>query len=436
MRFVWYLSVMARTPRNTRLSPEQAANIPAQRLHKLLALSGIGSRRDMEAMIAAGRVSVNGKVAEPGFAVIPTDIVRLDGKILHLNFEPELPQVLLYHKPEGEIVSQDDPEKRASVFDKLPRVRNGKWVAVGRLDINTSGLLIFTTSGELANRLMHPRYEVEREYAVRILGELTEGQMLQLTQGIELEDGVANFHSIYPQGGEGVNHWYNVTLSEGRNREVRRLFEALGLVVSRLMRVRFGPVALPPRLTRGKMLKLEAKEVVKLLEWAELSVPRNAIRQKTPYQKAREGQVFTPKTKRGAPARDARTPRTELEARQSFAENQRPARATRSPYGDEQAAPTRARRNRGQQGDFAQAGDEQASRRRRATTQAGREPDNRNTPNNQQKRSTSTTQGAARSTQDGFKKPSRKPAQKRRETGNTMTPQRQQTRSDRNRRRG
>src|SRR5690606_18978965 len=173
----------------SRTAPE---DVKPQRLHKLLALAGLGSRRDMEELIASGRITINGKTAEVGAGVVPTDVVRLDSRPLRLPFEPELPRVLLYHKPEGEIVSQDDPEKRSTVFDKLPHIRGGKWIAIGRLDMNTSGLLIFTTSGELANRFMHPRYEVEREYSVRIFGELSEGQMLQLTQGIELEDGPAS----------------------------------------------------------------------------------------------------------------------------------------------------------------------------------------------------------------------------------------------------
>ena len=271
---------------------------PTQRLHKLLALAGLGSRRDMEELIASGRVTVNGKVATVGMGVSEHDVVRLDSRPLRLPFEAELPQVLIYHKPEGEIVSQDDPEGRASVFDKLPKVKHGKWIAIGRLDMNTSGLLIFTTSGELANHFMHPRYEVEREYAVRIFGELTEGQMAQLKEGIELEDGPANFDSITPQGGEGANHWYQVILREGRNREVRRLFEAFQLPVSRLMRVRFGPVNLPPRVKRGQMLKLEQKEVVGLLEWAGLEVPKAPLRQLTQREKLKATAVFTPKVRK------------------------------------------------------------------------------------------------------------------------------------------
>ena len=270
----------------------------AQRLHKLLALAGLGSRRDMEKLIESGRVTVNGVIAQLGAAVIDTDTVRVDSRPVRLSFEPELPQILIYHKPEGEIVSADDPEGRASVFDKLPRVKGAKWIAIGRLDINTSGLLIFTTSGELANRFMHPRYEVEREYAVRIFGELSEGQMLQLTQGIELEDGPAAFDVISPQGGEGANHWYQVILREGRNREVRRLFEAFQLPVSRLMRVRFGPVNLPPRVKRGQMLKLEPKEVIGILEWAGLEAPKAPPRQLNQREKDKLTTVFTPKERK------------------------------------------------------------------------------------------------------------------------------------------
>ncbi|SNR97904.1 23S rRNA pseudouridine2605 synthase [Methylobacillus rhizosphaerae] len=287
-------------PRNPHPNKPVAVDPDAvpQRLHKLLALAGLGSRREMETLVASGRITINGKTAEVGAAVVPSDVVRLDSRPLRLPFEPELPQVLIYHKPEGEIVSQDDPENRATVFEKLPRIRNGKWIAIGRLDMNTSGLLIFTTSGELANRFMHPRYEVEREYAVRIFGELTEGEMAQLTYGIELDDGPANFDSIRPQGGEGANHWYEVILREGRNREVRRLFEAFQKPVSRLIRVRFGPVNLPPRLKRGQMLHLAAKEVTGLMEWAELEVPKGPPRQLSAREKEKLGTVFTPKARK------------------------------------------------------------------------------------------------------------------------------------------
>lgn len=266
-----------------------------QRLHKLLALAGLGSRRDMELLIASGRITINGNVAEVGAGVVPSDVVRLDSRPLNLPFEAPLPRVLIYHKPEGEIVSQDDPENRTSVFDKLPFVKGAKWISIGRLDINTSGLLVFTTSGDLANFFMHPRYEVEREYAVRIFGELTDEQLEQLTKGIELDDGPANFDVIRPQGGEGSNHWYQVILREGRNREVRRLFEAFQTPVSRLMRVRFGPVNLPPRLKRGMMMELDPKVVVGLLEWAGLEVPKVPIRQLSAREKDKAGKAFTPK---------------------------------------------------------------------------------------------------------------------------------------------
>lgn len=235
------------------------------KLQKLLAQKGLGSRREMEALIAAGEVSVNGKIAVVGDRVGAEDVVRIGKRVIRLNLEESLPKVLLYHKPEGEIVSQHDPEGRPSVFDKLPHLRSSKWIAIGRLDFNTSGLLVFTTDGVLANRLMHPRFEVEREYAVRILGELTAEQMTQLTTGVELADGPAAFSYLAEQGGEGINHWYRVILKEGKNREVRRMFEAIGLTVSRLMRVRFGPINLPPRIKRGQWLELEEKEIRRLL---------------------------------------------------------------------------------------------------------------------------------------------------------------------------
>lgn len=289
------------SPRKAFDQPLDGADAPAmptQRLHKLLAGAGLGSRREMEKLIETGRVTVNGEIAQRGVGVTRYDEVRLDGRPVRLSFDAELPQVLIYHKPDGEIVSADDPEGRASVFDKLPRLKTGKWVAIGRLDINTSGLLVFTTSGELANRFMHPRYEVEREYAVRIFGELDDEQLLQLTQGIELEDGPAAFDSISPQGGEGANHWYQVVLREGRNREVRRLFEAFNMPVSRLMRVRFGPIALPSRVKRGSMLKLEQKQVVDLLEWAEMPVPTAPPKQLSQRERDKATTVFKPRVRK------------------------------------------------------------------------------------------------------------------------------------------
>ncbi|MDV6346741.1 pseudouridine synthase [Nitrosomonas sp. Is35] len=235
------------------------------KLQKLLAQKGLGSRREMEELIATGAVSVNGKTATLGDRAGPGDVIRIGRRVIRVHAEADLPKVLLYHKPEGEIVSRDDPEGRPSVFDRLPHLRSSKWIAIGRLDFNTSGLLIFTNDGTLANRLMHPRFEMEREYAVRILGELTEEQMQQLTTGVTLDDGEAAFTYLADQGGEGSNHWYRVILKEGKNREVRRMFEAIGLTVSRLMRVRFGPINLPPRIKRGQWLELDEKETRRLL---------------------------------------------------------------------------------------------------------------------------------------------------------------------------
>jgi 23S rRNA pseudouridine2605 synthase len=239
-----------------------------EKLQKVLASAGFGSRRMMEEWIAKGQVSVNGETATLGMRVFEGDLVKAERRTIRVGEREHAARVLLYHKPEGEIVSRDDPGKRNSVFDKLPRLRGQKWIAVGRLDFNTSGLLIFTTSGELANRLMHPRFEVEREYAVRVQGVMTEAQInLALKQGVELEDGVVKFEKLEDQGGEGFNHWYRVMLREGRNRVVRRTFDALGLPVSRLMRIRFGIINLPPRLKRGMTAELGEGEVGQVLEW-------------------------------------------------------------------------------------------------------------------------------------------------------------------------
>lgn len=239
----------------------QDMNAKPERLHKVLADAGVGSRREMEDWIVAGRISVNGEPAHLGQLVNPGDRVKVNGKLVNLRFANKAPRVLLYHKPEGEIVSRDDPDKRPSVFDALPRMRGGRWIAVGRLDFNTSGLLLFTTSGELANKLMHPRTRLVREYAVRVLGELSEEAKDQLLDGVLLEDGPAYFSSLEYRGGEGVNHWYHVTLFEGRNREVRRMFEAVGCTVSRLMRVRYGPLHLPSWLKRGMSREMEPEQV-------------------------------------------------------------------------------------------------------------------------------------------------------------------------------
>ena len=245
-----------------RSSVDSAAT---HKLQKLLAQSGLGSRREMETLIAAGEVSINGKIAKVGDRIGAGDLVRVRNRLIRINAGSRLPRIIFYHKPEGEIVSRHDPEGRPSVFDKLPELKSSRWVSIGRLDFNTSGLLIFTTSGELANQMMHPRFQVEREYAVRIIGQLTREQMAQLTHGIELEDGMAKFEMIVEQGGEGSNRWYHVVIKEGKNREVRRIFEKLGIAVSRLIRVRFGPIRLPPYLKRGMLSELKENEVRQLM---------------------------------------------------------------------------------------------------------------------------------------------------------------------------
>jgi 23S rRNA pseudouridine2605 synthase len=253
--------------RGNRKPPRRdlTADDDAPKLHKVLAEAGLGSRRDMEELIIAGRVSVNGEPAHIGQRILPTDLVRINGKLIQRRVSKKPPRVLVYHKPAGEIVSSDDPEGRPSVFDRLPTIKAGKWLAVGRLDFNTEGLLLFTTSGDLANRLMHPRYGIDREYAVRTLGELEEGMRQKLLAGVELDDGPANFSKIADGGGEGVNKWYRVIISEGRNREVRRMFEAIGLTVSRLIRTRYGAMILPANLKRGRWEEMDEHAVRDLL---------------------------------------------------------------------------------------------------------------------------------------------------------------------------
>ena len=283
--------------KQNRRSTEPVFTEP-QRLHKVLAQCGYGSLRGLEELIIAGRITVNRQPAEVGQKVGPNDQIRINGELVRLRFAPPRARVLLYHKPAGEIVTRSDPEGRPTVFDKLPRLGSAKWIAVGRLDFNSEGLLLFTTSGELANRLMHPRYEVEREYAVRIVGRLAPEQEKALLEGVPLDDGVARVKSIADAGGEeeGTNHWYKLVLPEGRNREVRRLFEALGLTVSRLIRTRYGVVSMPPQLKRGQVQELEREDLAPLLQAAGMS-PQNASgdgrqQQRHPQsgQRVREGE--------------------------------------------------------------------------------------------------------------------------------------------------
>lgn len=280
-------------PVRHKSSTDEVFNEP-QRLHKVLASCGFGSRRAMEEMILAGRITVNREPAEVGQKVGPGDEVRINGELVRVRFAEPRARILMYHKPTGEIVTRDDPEGRPTVFDKLPNIGNGKWIAIGRLDFNTEGLLLFTNSGELANRMMHPRYEVEREYAVRLMGALGAEQREALVNGIELEDGPAKVESIVDgEGGEGANHWYHVVLKEGRNREVRRLFEALGLTVSRLIRTRYGTIAMPSRVKRAQMLELTAEEVGAVLAAAGMKTPApkpGKVRGERPTQGVARGQ--------------------------------------------------------------------------------------------------------------------------------------------------
>jgi len=285
------------------------------KLHKVLADIGMGSRREMEELIIAGRVSVNGEPAHIGQRIGPTDQVRVNGRPIQRRITTRPPRVLLYHKPSGEIVSHDDPDGRPTVFQRLPLLRAAKWLAVGRLDYNTEGLLIFTTSGELSNRLSHPRYGFEREYAVRVLGEVDEAQRQQLVDGVELEDGPARFTRLEFAGGEGVNHWYRVVIGEGRNREVRRMFEAVGLTVSRLIRVRYADIYLPRTLSRGRWQEVDSLIVQKWMTQLGLARADKAAFGKPAKLGTRSGGTRAspaPRTSGGRPGpstRDANTSR-------------------------------------------------------------------------------------------------------------------------------
>lgn len=245
----------------------------AERIQKVLANAGIGSRRQIEAWIEAGRVRVDGRPASVGQPLEGGERVTVDGKPVRLR-QAKSARTIVYNKPAGEVCTRDDPEGRPTVFQRLPRLHGARWVAVGRLDINTTGLLIFTTDGGLANSLMHPSSEIERRYAVRVLGEAPEEALRRLTSGVELEDGPARFESVEPGGGQGVNRWYLVTIREGRNREVRRLWEAVGLTVSRLIRTGYGPIDMGPRLEQGKFRDLDESELAAVYRAVGKEVPR------------------------------------------------------------------------------------------------------------------------------------------------------------------
>jgi 23S rRNA pseudouridine2605 synthase len=267
---------VADTPTKQAKTQKSDNKLEGERIQKVLARGGVGSRREVERWITEGLVILNGQPAVLGGRLKAGDDLTLKGRPLKWEkFGVQPTQVLIYHKPTGEIVTRNDPEDRPVVFKKLPKLQTGRWIAVGRLDINTQGLLLFTNNGELANRLMHPSSEIDREYAVRILGEVSEDHIAQLKKGVELEDGLAKFDDIQFNGGEGANRWYHVTVKEGRNRLVRRLWEALEFQVSRLMRVRYGPIFLPDGLSVRQVHELTARELDDLLTFVGLPGEKN-----------------------------------------------------------------------------------------------------------------------------------------------------------------
>lgn len=278
--------------------------VETPKLHKVLAQAGLGSRLEMEQLILEGRISVNNEPAHIGQRIQYGDQIKINGKPIRFRIDPPPPRVIAYHKPVGEVVTHDDPQNRPTVFRKLPRLAQGKWQSVGRLDLNTEGLLLFTSSGELANKLMHPRFGLEREYAVRVLGALSQDEKARLLDGVSLDDGMAAFGSIEEGGGEGSNCWYRVTISEGRNREVRRMFESVGHAVSRLIRIRYGAMVLPRGLQRGAWMELDAQDIDALM--------RAAGAQWNPPAVGREGAQRRGKTGQGggrtAPVRESKRP--------------------------------------------------------------------------------------------------------------------------------
>ena len=261
-----------------------------ERIQKVLARVGLGSRREIEALIRAGKIRVNGQIVTLGQRLAPGDRVTAAGRPVRLDRMTAVRRrVLLYYKPEGQVTTRHDPEGRPTVFDTIPALTGARWIAVGRLDLNTQGLLLLTTDGELANRLMHPSYEVEREYAVRVRGGITPEQQRALLDGVPLEDGPARFDALVEEDGqqEGGNRWYRATLKEGRNREVRRLMESQGLLISRLIRLRYGPVALPRYLSRGRWLELDKDEAFNLAVQLGIETPRQAKREASDRRRPR-----------------------------------------------------------------------------------------------------------------------------------------------------
>ena len=281
------------------------------KLHKVLAQAGMGSRLEMEQLILEGRISVNNEPAHVGQRIQYGDQIRMNGKLLRVRIDPPPPRVIAYHKPAGEIVSHDDPQNRPTVFRRLPRLAHGKWQSVGRLDLNTEGLLLITSSGELANQLMHPRFGLEREYAVRVLGALSEEERQRLLDGVQLEDGMAQFGTVENGGGEGANCWYRVTIREGRNREVRRMMEAVGHAVSRLIRIRYGAMVLPHGLRRGEWMELGERDIRALMQAAGAPAPR--VQRSSEPPERRRGRADRRRARTGH-RHDARPRRVRLSA--------------------------------------------------------------------------------------------------------------------------
>ncbi|MGL4828953.1 MAG: 23S rRNA pseudouridine(2605) synthase RluB [Vibrio sp.] len=317
----------------------------SEKLQKVLARAGHGSRRELEALIRAGRVSVNGKVAVLGERLEDDNaLVRVDGHVVSVKAQEEvICRVLAYYKPEGELCTRHDPEGRRTVFDRLPKIRGSRWISVGRLDANTSGLLLFTTDGELANRLMHPSRQVEREYLVRVFGDVNEEKVRNLVRGVQLEDGMARFEDVMYAGGEGINHTFYVVINEGRNREVRRLWESQGTTVSRLKRVRYGDIFLDKKLPRGGWMELDLKQVNYLRELVELRPEKETVlntapdaatrkRERTRSQKIRRAVRRHEERVSAAPGRSSsarRKPGGESSTRNKVANKQQSARKPR-----------------------------------------------------------------------------------------------------------
>lgn len=273
---------------------------PAERLQKLLSAAGLGSRREIEGWIRDGRVIVNNQPAQLGDKATPADRIQVDDHTVRLDAETARRRVIAYHKPEGEITTRDDPEGRPTVFENLPHLRRARWISIGRLDVNTSGLLLFTTDGELAHRVMHPSTELTRRYAVRVLGEVEEEVLAQLRKGVQLDDGLAQAASVEAAGGSGANRWYHLTLREGRNREVRRMWESQGLTVSRLIRIGYGPIELGRSLPRGKWRELTDGEMKALYTSAGLRPPQTDSNQSTRKHRRAGGERKSPSSATGS----------------------------------------------------------------------------------------------------------------------------------------